>query len=351
MHAGFALRLCGASLLLLTTHAVAAESALAPPDATLAARSSTGATATEYWDVTTWLESGDRFFARFLVTNRGPGVGTAAAVGHLVLADGEILPFKWGRRSNAWTLGPEGRSLDIAKATLALDGPAVVVEIANAKHGIDVRLEIARSGPLVTTGALQDGYAVDVAMPAPAWGHIRTRGVDARSVVGTGAVTHTWMELPESDLIRRRLDLLTREGDVAMYLSDLTLADGTRRSTAVVSRADRVWVRTDDLTLHFGSGTTIGGDSRYPLTREWETASSTLAAHVAVVRELVRLDPLDIIPQPFRMLVALGGRPQLVWADAKADLRMAPEGRQSTVRAHGNGIVVAAFAQPSSDHE
>lgn len=347
MSIALAVRLCGAGLLLLATHAVADEPTPSLATPTLAAHSSSGATATEYWDVAAWLDSGDRFFARFLVTNRGPGTGTAAAMGHLLPADGAILPFKWGRRSNDWRLGPDGRSLQIAKATLELDGPAVVVAIANAKHGVDVRLEIGRDTPLVPTRPIPDGYAVDIAMPAPAHGYIRTLGADAaRPVSGTGAVSHTWMELPESDLLRRRLDLLTRDGDTAIYLSELTRMDGARRSTVVVSRADRVWSRADGPALRFGAGATTGGDPGYPLPVAWEASSDTLGAHVTVGRELVRMNPLDILPQPFRMLIALGGRPQLAWAEAHADVRLAAQA-ESAIRAHGRGIVMAAFARSS----
>lgn len=338
-------RSCVLGLLLLATRAAAGEPTRADAVPTLAARSSTGATATEYWDVTAWLESGDRFFARFLVTNRGPGVGNAVVMGHLVLADGELLPFKWGRENGDWRLERDGQRLAIAKATLELDGPTVVVTIANAKHGIDVRLEIDRDTPLVPTRPITDAYAVDVAMPSPAHGRIRTLGADvARPVSGTAAVTHTWMELPESDLLERRLDLLTRDGDTAIYVCELTREDGTRRSTVLVSRGDRVWSRTDGDVFRFGAVTTKAGDPRYPLPVDWETSSATLGVHVTVGRELVRMNPLDILPQPFRLLIALGGRPQLVWAEAAADVRIrAPAA--SAVHAHGTGIVLAAFAR------
>jgi len=212
VRAAFAVGLCGVGLLLLAIRAVAAEPSPVPPNTTLAARVSSGPTAMEYWDVTAWLESGDRFFARFLVTNQGPGEQTAAAVGHLVLAGGEVVPFKWGRRHDAWTLGPGGGSLKIAKAALVLDGPALVVEVDSAKRGIELRLEIARTAPLLATRPLATGYGLDVAMPAPAHGRIRTRGMDApRAVVGTGAVTHTWTERPEGEVLRRRVELLARK--------------------------------------------------------------------------------------------------------------------------------------------
>jgi len=352
VRAAFAVGLCGVGLLLLAIRAVAAEPSPVPPNTTLAARVSSGPTAMEYWDVTAWLESGDRFFARFLVTNQGPGEQTAAAVGHLVLAGGEVVPFKWGRRHDAWTLGPGGGSLKIAKAALVLDGPALVVEVDSAKRGIELRLEIARTAPLLATRPLATGYGLDVAMPAPAHGRIRTRGMDApRAVVGTGAVTHTWMERPEGEVLRRRIDLLAREGEVALYLSALTLADGTRRGTALVSRAGGILAHVDDVTFRFGSATTAGGDPGYPIATAWETESSTLAARVSVGRELLRMDPLDILPQPFRMLLALDGRPQRVWAEATADLALKIAGKDDATHMIETGILAATFARPMSGAE
>ncbi len=137
-------------------------------------------------------------------------------------------------------------------------------------------------------------------------------------------------------------------------MSELVRGDGTHRSTVVVSRGDRAWSRSDGawsrsdgLAFRFGTATTDGGDPRYPLPVEWEAGSGTLAARVAVAREIVRMHPLDILPQPFRMLIALGGRPELAWAEATADVRIA-DPAESAVRAHGSGIVLAAFARANA---
>jgi hypothetical protein len=301
----------------------------------------------EYWDVNAWLETGDRFVARFLVTNQGPGERTAAAVGHLMLAGGEILPFKWGRRRDAWTLGSGGESLAIAKTKLELGGAAVVVEVDSAKRGIALRFEIARSAPLVATRPFA-GYAIDVAMPAPLQGRMRTRGMDApRAVIGTGTVTHTWTERPEGETLRRRVELMARAGDDAVYLSALALADGTRRDTALVSRGDRVVARADNVRLRFGT-TTTGGDAAYPVAATWELAVSTLTGRVTVGRELLRMNPLDILPQPFRFLLALGGRPQRVWAEATIDVDVHAANGEEAPHLAARGLVAATFARPDA---
>ena len=317
------------------------------PTGDLAARMSSGAAAMEYWDVTAWLASGHRLLARFLVTNQGPGVQTAAAVGHLILPGGSVVPFKWGRRRDSWTLGAEGRRLTIAKAGLDLGGPAVVLEVDSEKRGIKLRLEIERNAPLVTTRPESAGYSVDVAMPAPAHARVWVRGMDAaRVVAGTAVLTHTWMERPEGELLRRRVELLSRDGDVALYLCDLTLANGERRSTVVANRAGRVLARADDVALDFGNTTTFGGDPRYPVASRWDVRSATVAAHVDVSQELLRWDPLEILPLVFRTLVALAGRPQRIWADATVDVTVAPPGEKTSLRAKGGGMIAVTYARP-----
>jgi hypothetical protein len=327
--------------------AIATPAASSPgPGDGLAARMSSGAAATEYWDLTAWLASGHRMLARFLVTNQGPGVHTAAAVGHLILPDGDVVPFKWGRTRDAWTLGAGGRRLTIAKTALDLGGPAIVVEVDSEKRGIKLRLEIARPTPLVVTEAAPDGYAVAVAMPAPAQGRVWLRGMDAaREVAGVAALTHTWMERPEGELLRRRAELLSTNGDVALYLLDLTLADGARRSTALASRASAVLARADDVVLDF-AGATAGSDTRYPLARRWDARGAAIGVRVNVARELLSWDPLEILPQPFRALVALWGRPRRVWADATADISVALPGEKTRLRIRGDGVIAVTYARP-----
>jgi hypothetical protein len=308
----------------------------------LAAHMSETASAMEYWDVAAWLESGERLFARFLVTNEGPGVRTAAAVGHVVLPDATMVPFKWGRRSDAWTLGGGGGKLTIAKAVLDVDGPMVVVAVDSNKQGVKLRLEIERAGELVAMRPVPGEYGVDVAMPAPAHGRLWARGMSSpREVSGTGVVTHAWMERPEADLIRQRIETFARNDDIALYLSALTLADGRPRTTAV-AKGSGILVRTDDAAVDFARATP-GGDPRYPVPARLNLRNGTLALSVDVRRELLRWDPLEIVPQPFRMLLALGGPPQRVWCDATVDVAVTAGG-PAPFRARTGGIVAATFA-------
>src|SRR5262245_17160104 len=53
---------------------------------------------TEYWNHAFLFKSGHVLFARFLVTNLGPGDNKGAVLGHVVSPDGVVHQFLDGRR-------------------------------------------------------------------------------------------------------------------------------------------------------------------------------------------------------------------------------------------------------------
>ena len=298
----------------------------AGPDTALAARLSSADAAMEYWDITTWLDSGERVAARFLVTNQGPGDRTAAAVGHVITADGRTLPFKWGRRRDAWTLDADGRRLEIGKAVLDLSGPAIVLTVVSKKRGVDLRLEIERT-------TVSSTPVNEVAPPALARGRI-----GSTDVTGSGAVTHTWMDRAESDVLHRRDEVFARSGDSALYLSIVTLTDGRQEETLVIQRKDRGSTHRDAVMADL-SGPLVGRDPDYPVHSTWTVEVARVHVSATLEREWLRMNPLDILPQPFRFLLSLGGRPQRVWADARVTLARSP----TELR----GVVVSTFARPA----
>ncbi len=300
----------------------------APP---LAARLSPADAAMEYWDVTAWLDSGERVVARFLVTNQGPGDRTGAAVGHVVLADGRAQAFKWGRRRDAWTLGVDGRRLEIGKAVLDLSGPALVLTVKSKKRGVDLRLEIERATISITPGN-------EVVPPTAVRGRI-----GSTDVTGSGAVTHTWMDRAESDVLRRRDEVFARAGDTALYLSIVTLTDGRQEETVVLQRGDQGSIRGDAAVVDL-SGPLVGSDPDYPVHSTWAVEVARARVTATLEREWLRMNPLDILPQPFRFLLSLGGRPQRVWADAR--VRVTRGARPETIELRG--VTASTFARPAA---
>jgi hypothetical protein len=60
------------------------------------------------------------------------------------------------------------------------------------------------------------------------------------------------------------------------------------------------------------------------------------------------MDPLQLLPQPFRMLVALGGRPQRVWSEGRLDLTLKDDTAAPTAATiFERAIVATTFARAS----
>jgi hypothetical protein len=68
-------------------------------------------------------------------------------------------------------------------------------------------------------------------------------------------------------------------------------------------------------------------------------------------REYLRWDPLEILPQPFRLLLSLQGSPRRVWADADIELtRRNGDGMGEGSTVKGTGVGVVTFARPGTQH-
>lgn len=313
----------------------------------LAARLSPAAAAMEYWDVTAVLQSGHRFAARFLVTNEGPGTRTAAAVGHLLLPDGTLLPIAYGRTREAWTLSADGRRLKIASAVLDLSHPVARVEVDSDRLGIKLGLDFEPAAAPVSINPLPGAYAIEALAPAAAHGTLWLRGMTAPvPLEGTLALTHTWMERSEVDLVQRRAELFGRSGDVGLYLADLTLTDGRRRGTLVVWRGGDVRLRSDDPQVVFGDTILAQGDPHYPVAQHWEACDGQTCVRARLQREWLRWDLLDSVPQPFRFLLSFKTQPQRVSADADFEITFADSKAPATLAVQGLGVGVVTFLRP-----
>jgi len=311
---------------------------------------SDAAEATEYWDVAAQFASGHRFFARFIITNEGPGVHTAAAVGHLLMPTGEVARIRYGRTRDDWLLSPDRKRLKIASAVLDLVDPRWRVEVDSDRNGYKVLLQLTRAAAPLSSAPLPGSYWIEVLPPTPVRGTIWLRGMDAPTPVeGTLAMTHTRMERNEADLVRRRAELFAAQGDVGIYLSDLTFANGKRRGALIVRDSERVLYRSDDVPVTLDGAPTPPGDARYPVPAHWLVDTPVARADVHLGREWLRWEPLDIVPQPFRFLLGLRAEPQLVWADAEFTLGLAAGGGGGApLRAAGRGVALVAFPRPLS---
>ena len=332
-------------LAVLAARTAAQTPAAAPPD--LAARLSDAPAAMEYWDLTGQFRSGHRLFARFLITNEGPGSHTGAAVGHLILPTGAITPLKWGRTRDDWTISPDGLRLKIGKAVLDLSTAATVFDVDSDKQGIKIHVEFTRTGAPIAADRDPGAYRVEVVTPVPAHGTVWVRDTATPVPVdGTMALTHSWMERSEAEIVRQRSEVLAATEDGGLYFSDVAFVDGRRRSSLIVTRAGRVVYRVEDLPVAFTGAATGSGDARYPVADTWESRTADVQFVARLQREWLRWNPLDIIPAPFNWLLALKTRPQRLWADAEVSLTLAAQPDHPALAARGTGVAVVTFHQP-----
>jgi hypothetical protein len=172
-------------------------------------------------------------------------------------------------------------------------------------------------------------------------------GEARRSVVGWGAVAHTWSDRPERELLSRRDELYAHGQERSLYVSSLERTDGTRASLVLEHH------RNSELTaggtvFGFRGGPLGTGDAAYPMPTTWEIDEGPdVRVEARLDRELLRMNPLDILPQPFRFLLGLGGKPLRVWADATVKRDFVGTGGQKPTSMALSGIAVSTFARPA----
>jgi hypothetical protein len=82
------------------------------------------------------------------------------------------------------------------------------------------------------------------------------------------------------------------------------------------------------------------------LPTEWSGKTAGLLLQAAVGREVLRMNPLDLLPQPFRLLLSLGAKPRRVWAEARVTLDFGEDGEGPTHPTEIRGLAAVTFAQP-----
>ena len=183
-------RSCRRLVLLGCVLAALASGAASLPDSepvatSPAARASKSDSASEYWDAAALFESGHRVFARFSISNEGPGDETGYAIGQVVFPDGTIVPFTNGRRKGRWQLSDDGLRLKIGSSMLDLREPVRKLEVDKSTAGIKLflRFEVPRATGRPWSSAPQ-GYHVDqVAIGVPVTGTLWVRDVVVEPVL------------------------------------------------------------------------------------------------------------------------------------------------------------------------
>ncbi len=308
---------------------------------------SDGNSASEYWDIVAHFDSNHHLFARFLITNEGPGDRTATATWQLIDPNGKRTEFRNGRRKERWTLNPEGNRIEIGSSIFDQSGTVHRLEYDSTKRGIRVAFEYSPSGPLGWPDSAASRYPFDLLeLGTPVTGTIWLEGMgETATVRGTISITHTWMDESEVDLALRRIEFSSSGSGPSIYLSDRTAPSGERERWLFIARDGEVLVQTTDFDLDLVDPPNQKRGN-YPTPSMLQIRGSAFEGAISYGSTLAQADPLEAIPQPFRFLLSFKLRPHRVWARASFEIRLlAGQDTLKTVL-KGSGVSTITFTNP-----
>jgi hypothetical protein len=303
--------------------------------------------ASEYWDLVALFDSNHKLFARFMITNEGPGENTGVAYGHFVEPDGTTWFFSNGRREGRWRLGPGGLHLEVGSSVLDLTGRPYALRVHKKKKGVDIDLHFIPDGPAVWNAEENDeAPSVDLlAASAPIEGSVWFRGMQAPvELSGRVGLTHTWMDRSESDVALRRIDFFSLRGERVLYLRDFEAPDGSRSRWLTIARAGETLYQSNDFELSTSGRSSAQNGPEYPLPAALRFRGREVEGEIRLGVGLVHHDPMEDIPQPFRYLLSFGMRPHRVWTDSSFEVTL--KSGSDPVKIRGLGIVTVTFLNP-----
>jgi hypothetical protein len=304
-------------------------------------------TASEYWDLVALFDSNHKLFARFMITNEGPGEKTGIAYGHFVEPDGTTWFFRNGRRKGHWYLDPRGLFFKVGSSVLDLTGQPYALQVHKKKKGVDIDLHFTPDGPaLWDTEEKGEAPPVDLlAASAPIDGSVWFRGMPAPvELSGRVGLTHTWMDRSEPELVLRRIDFFSLRGERVLYLRDFEAPDGFRSRWLTILRDGKSLFQSNDFELSYGGRSPAQKSPEYPLPATLRIRSQEVEGEIHLGAGLVHHDPMEDIPQPFRFLLSLKMRPHRVWTDSSFEVTLKAGSDSMEIR--GSGVAAVTFLNP-----
>jgi hypothetical protein len=297
-----------------------------------------------YWDLTAAFASGDRVYARVLVTRAGPTDRNAAGMGYWIDRDGTQTRFQNGRSEGDFELTAAGDRIRIGSTRLELGDRTTVFEVDNDKRGVKLRLALEatpRSATPIFPGDPQvDLLGLGRHTTARVW---RTGMAAPRELTGFTTLVRTRHRACESERSAQRVDVHRLPPGGASLLIHERLVDGTQRSW-LGWRGERGELRTLRPEAVALEDWRAEGDGP-PLPHRLRPTGGALTGEVAVGATQLSIDPLDALPRLVRMLYWFGARPRRIWADATSELAASA----SEALPRGAAIASFSFLRPPED--
>jgi len=308
-----------------------------------------GSSAGEYWDVSATFTGGARFFARYWVTNEGPGTHTGVAMGSFVGADGSVANFQYARDRGSWLLGAGGRYVQIASAVLDLREPSGRIEIDTDKYGLKIylRFNMERAPrPLCARRTSAGGFDV-LRLAEEVEGILWVKGMTLPlAAKGSIDITHGWSSRSEIDEVHRRIDASGRDGDHSFFAASVAAPGNEGSRCVVVVRGGETIYESNTVKAEIDAAPLGGTEGNYPAPATVRFHDEQLALEVTLQRQLLRINPLDIVPQPFRTLLGLRSRPRRSWSESAWKLRLGAAAERAELDQRGAGSVAVTYTNP-----
>jgi hypothetical protein len=273
-----------------------------------------------YWDLTASFTSGDRVYARVLVTRAGPGDLNAAGVGYWIAPDGTQTHFQNGRGEGEFEWSEAGDRVRIGSTRLDVGAGETSFQVDNDKRGVKLRVAIEALRETSTAPIFAGDPEVDVlALGLAATGHVwRTGMVEPRKLRGAATLVRTRHGACESDRSALRIDLHHLASDGALLLIHERLADGAQRNWLGwhTPRGPLRTLRPETIALEDWRPEPEGP----PLPHRLSVSDRAVRGAVAIGASHLSIDPLEALPRLVRMLYWFGARPRRIWADATSEL-------------------------------
>lgn len=357
--------------------------------------------ASQYWDLTSELESGHRIFARFQITNQGPGDNNATAIGHVIAPNGKKTKFRNGRLESGWTLSEDRLDLDVGKSHLDMHSPRYRLKVN--KDDVRIRLKFAPNVltriPKKVTGKR---YSVDLlALGAATTGSLRLEeGGEEIELRGATTLSHTIARRDEVDLALRRIELIHQTGPRPLYAVQFHDDDGDETSWAAwlgtgcdpafdprpfpdataspaaagtkpgANRIDRCIRRLessaavrlvpriaslgrskrDDEDAYWNPPRyrleSIPPDPRLSPPGAAPEPAQALQGEMTTVDKLLKYEALDDLPGPIRFVARLSTRPLRIWSLTRFEVTLPPSLDPEATSIQGQGVAVVSFLNP-----
>ena len=137
---------------------------------------------------------------------------------------------------------------------------------------------------------------------------------------------------------RRRARALPRRGAGAR-------TGGARRSLSV-ERDGKPILNVTEITISHGDEKTIELGAGYPIPRQLIFTAEGISGVIHLNQVLVRHEPLQDLPLPFRFLLSSAAHPQRVWMDSRFEVRIEQGPSSTSLQAQGSGITSVTFTNP-----